>query len=83
VPKHKVIEDYYGTVVEVEPVLKSAGPFVYVERSWQEEDAAAPGSFVDAESFDRFTPEQARNLATQLNEAADEIDPAGVSTDAA
>lgn len=67
-PKPEVIEDYYGTLVEVETVFKSAGGFVYMDRH-SDLSGGAVGS------MDRFTPDQARNLATQLNKAADEVDP--------
>ena len=61
--KPKPIDSYYGTQFEVDCAFKSAGPAVYLER-------AEP----DEETFDRFTPEQARELAARLNKAADEID---------
>jgi hypothetical protein len=66
----EVIEDYYGTGFEVEPVFKSNDAFVYMDRDPAldfREEGAKP-------TMDRFTPEAARNLATQLNEAADEAE---------
>lgn len=71
--KHKVIEDYYGTETKVTPSVFSERPFVYVSRRRRHPRCIE-------ESTDSYTPEQARNLATQLNEAADEIDPSGVES---
>jgi hypothetical protein len=73
--RRKVIEDYYGTMLDVELVYKSAGPYVYVEFSGRELTASEVRNECTEGEFLRFTPEQARNVATQLNEAADEVDP--------
>lgn len=67
----KPITDHYGTEITVEPIFKSAGLFVYLEREWSESDATAPGTLVDRESFDRLTPEQALELSEWLKEAAE------------
>lgn len=64
----KPIDSYYGTQFEVDCAFKSAGPAVYLERS------NSMRSIDRTDSFDRFTPEQARELAARLNKAADEID---------
>lgn len=69
------VESYYGTQFEVDCAYKSAGPTVYLERVTTEPDPATQGGFF--ESFDRFTPAQARKLADRLNQAADEVDPNG------
>jgi hypothetical protein len=66
------ITEHYGTRVEVDCAYKSAGPAVYLERTTTESDPATQGGFL--ESFDRFTPEQARELAKRLNDAADLIE---------
>lgn len=73
--KPEPIDSHYGTQFEVDCAFKSAGPAVYLERNWQVEDPKAPGTYIDADSFDRFTPEQARELASRLNKAADEVEP--------
>jgi len=70
VPKPKVIEDYYGRQLEAEPVMASVGPMVDLDYHF-----SAAIDPADREGFFRLTPEQARNLSTQLKEAADEVDP--------
>jgi hypothetical protein len=60
------ITDYYGTRFEVEVVLKSSGPYVYLDRR--------PEPGFGEETMDRFPPGQARNLAKQLQAAADEAE---------
>jgi hypothetical protein len=72
VKRPEPIEDYYGTEFEVDCAYKSAGPAVYLERTTTEPDPATQGGFL--ESFDRFTLEQARELAKRLNDAADLIE---------
>jgi hypothetical protein len=54
------IEDRYGRQIAVDAALKSMGPAVYVTGS--------------DDLFLRFTSDQARALATRLNQAADEIE---------
>lgn len=67
------ITDYYGIDVTVDLVFKSAGPFIYLETSGRELMAAEiREGWLD--DFFRFTPDQARELAKRLNEAADEVD---------
>lgn len=70
--KPEPIDSHYGTQFEVDCAFKSAGPAVYLERVTTELDDAVAEFH---ESFDRFTPEQARELATRLNQAADEVEP--------
>lgn len=57
------VTDYYGTEFEVDPALKSSGPFVYMDRE--------PARDFGGPTMDRLTPEEARNLAKQLEAAAD------------
>jgi hypothetical protein len=75
VPKPGVIEDYHGTEITVDgPVYKSAGVFVYVEFSGRELTAAeVRAECIDGE-FVRLAPDQARNLAKQLQKAAEEAE---------
>jgi hypothetical protein len=71
VKKPEPIVDYYGTKIEVDCALKSAGPAVYLERK--------PSIEPDADStFDRLTPGQARELAKRLTDAAFEVERAGL-----
>jgi len=71
VHKPEVIEDWYGTRFEVEVVIKSAGPFVYMDRH-PSEVFLKEGRL---KTMDRLTPAKARALAAQLTAAADEADP--------
>jgi hypothetical protein len=77
VPKPKVIEDQYGQELCAEVRETALGNHVWLARHLFN-PLLRSNKYLSA-----LTPDQARNLSTQLNEAADEIDPAGMSTDAA
>jgi hypothetical protein len=60
------IVDYYGTQIEVGLRTQAAVSPVYLGRTTTEPYPAT--------RFDHLTPDQARDLANRLNQAADEIE---------
>jgi hypothetical protein len=72
----KIIEDQYGQQVEVEVVMSGDETTVALQITERvPTPPPAPLKYRTNTRHSKLTPEQARNLATQLNEAADEIDP--------
>jgi len=77
-PKHKVIEDQYGQDLEVGVVMGSDGINALLQITERvPTPPPAPLKYRSQVRYSKLTSEQARNLATQLNEAADEIERAG------
>jgi len=80
VPKPKVIEDAYGQDIEVGVVMSSDEVTVSLEITKRvPTPPPAPLKHRTDTRHSKLTPEQARNLSTQLKEAADEVDPEGAS----
>lgn len=76
-----MIEDYYGTEIEVSPCMASPGPMVDIDRRFsaaKRQPAATERRPGEVDDFDRLTPEQACKLAIDLINAAQEIDPTGM-----
>jgi hypothetical protein len=62
------VEDYYGVKVAVQPVMKSSGPFVYLEV----EIPSCDGEELERQDFYRFPAEDALKLAEAITKAAKE-----------
>jgi len=69
--RRKSIEDYYGTLLEVEVVGHSAGFMVDLDRDTSQGASEKNGE--QPSTFDSLTPDKARDLAKRLTDAADEI----------
>lgn len=74
-PKPKVIEDHYGQEIEVSPVMGGDGMSVSLEITERvPTPPPAPLKHRTEITHSKLDPDQARNLAKQLERAAEECE---------
>lgn len=82
-PKPKVVEDQYGQDLKVGIAMSGDETTVSLEITERvPTPPPAPLKYRTDTRHSKLTPEQARSLGEQLQKAADEIDPVGVTNDA-